>query len=85
MSTLTRTSLQTLGQRVAEAGVDVDPSALDSLAATAQAAGVSSVLIEVLLDDHAPSVVRLRAFERVTCALSRLVYAPTRASVTIAA
>lgn len=85
MSTLNRTSLQTLGQRVAEAGVDVDPTALDSLAATAQAAGVSPVLIEVLLDDHAPSVVRLRAFERVTCALSRFIYAPTRASVTIAA
>ncbi len=83
MSTLTRSSLQTLGQRVAEAGVDVDPAALTTLAATAEAAGVSPALIEVLLDDQAPGVVRLRAFERVTCALSRLVY--SRANVATAA
>lgn len=85
MSTLTRTSLQTLGQRVAEAGVDVDPTALADLAATAEAAGVSRVLLEVLLDETAPSNVRLRAFERVTCALSRVIYIPTRANVAIAA
>ena len=85
MSTLTRSSLQTLGQRVAAAGIDVDSAALQSLASTAEAAGVSPVLIEILLDDDAPGVVRLRAFERVTCVLARLVYAPTRTSVTAAA
>ncbi len=85
MFTLTRSTLQTLGQRVAEAGVDVDPAALTELAATAEAAGVSPVLLEVLLDDSAPGNVRLRAFERVTCALSRMIYIPTRATVAIAA
>lgn len=85
MSTLTRSTLQTLGQRVAEAGVDVDPAALTELAATAETAGVSPVLLEVMLDEGAPSNVRLRAFERVTCALSRLTYSPTRATVAIAA
>ena len=85
MTTLTRSTLQTLGQRVAEAGVDVDPTALAELAATAEAAGVSPVLLEVLLDADAPSNARLRAFERVTCALSRVLYLPTRATVAIAA
>lgn len=85
MSVLTRHSLQTLGQRVAQAGVDVDPTALADLAASAQAAGVSPVLIEVLLDQNAPSNARLRAFERISCALSRVIYTPTRASVAIAA
>jgi hypothetical protein len=85
MSVLTRSTLRDLGQRVAEAGVDVDPQALTELAATAQAAGVSPVAIEVLLDEAAPGNVRLRAFERITCALSRVIYSPTRANVAIAA
>ena len=79
MSTLTPTSLQSLGQRVAAAGVDVDPQALTALATTAQAHGVTPVVVDVLLDRTAPSNVRLRAFERVTCSLTGRLQ--TRASV----
>lgn len=85
MSTFTRTTLQSLGLRVAEAGVDVDPQALSALVDMARTTGASPVLIEVLIDETAPSNVRMRAFEKVSCHVARAVYTPTRASVAIAA
>ena len=85
MTTLTRTSLRHLGERVAAAGVDVDVAAVTELAAVADAAGVSRVLTGILVDPTEPSVARLRAFQRVSCAVGRLVALPTRTSVTIAA
>ncbi len=85
MTTFTRTTLQALGLRVAESGVDVDPQALSALVDTARATEVSPVLIEVLTDETAPSNVRMRAFEKVSCYVARAVYTPTRASVAIAA
>ena len=85
MTTLTRTSLQTLGQRVAEAGVDVDTAALAELAAVAEAVGVSPVLTDILVNVSEPSVARIRAFQRITCAVARLAALPSRSSVTVAA
>ncbi|MFY9331814.1 MAG: hypothetical protein WAO41_09090 [Candidatus Nanopelagicales bacterium] len=85
MRTLTRLALQGLGQRVAESGITLNRADLGALASAAGSAGISPVLIDVMLDDTQPEVARLRAFERVSCALSRWTYQPTRADVAIAA
>lgn len=85
MTTLTRSTLQTLGQRVAEAGVDADPAALIDLAEAACHTDIHPVVIDVLLDETAPMNVRIRAFAKVSCAVARSWYAPTRSSVAVAA
>jgi L-lysine 2,3-aminomutase len=85
MTTLTRSTLQILGQRVAEAGVDADPAAITELAEAALHTGIHPVVIEVLLDETSPMNVRIRAFAKVSCAVACSLYAPTRASVAAAA
>lgn len=68
---LTRISLEGLSRRVADTGLAaITPAELDALATTAQAAGVSPVLVGVLVDDHEPVVARERAFSLVSCAVS---------------
>jgi hypothetical protein len=82
---ITPTALSVLGRTVAEVGIDADPQGLTALADAARDAGISPVLTDVMVDTHAPEVVRVRAFGRVACAVSRLVYRPTRDSLAIAA
>ncbi len=82
---ITPTALSVLGRTVAEVGIDADPQGLANLAHAARDAGVASVLTDVMVDVHAPEVARIRAFGRVSCAVSRLVYRPTRDSLAIAA
>lgn len=68
---LTRSTLEGLSRRVADSGlVAVTPAELTALADTASAVGVSPVLVEVLVDDDEPSVIRERAFTLVACAVS---------------
>jgi len=74
MLNLTRISLLTLGRRVAETGIKPNSTDIATLAMAAGNAGVSPVLVSILTDDTAPEVVRLRAFERVSCAMSRVTY-----------
>lgn len=85
MRTLTRSSLQGLGRRVAETGISINATQLNDLAEAATELGISPVLISVLTDDTQPEVARIRAFERVTCAISRWTYQPCRSDVAIAA
>ncbi len=82
---ITPSALSVLGRTIAEAGINADPQGLRALADAAHTAGISSVLTDVMVDTHAPSAARVRAFSRVACAVSGLVYRPTRDSLTIAA
>ncbi len=82
---ITPTALSVLGRTIAERGIDADPQGLRVLADAAQTAGISSVLTDLMVDTQAPTVVRVRAFGRVACAISALVYRPTRDSLAIAA
>ena len=70
-TTLTRESLEGLAHRVYVAGIEAtSPQALEVLAETAEAVGVSPVLVDVLVDPSEPLVVRERAFSLVACAVS---------------
>ena len=80
--TLTRTSLEGLARRVAESGLAAaTPADLNVLAETAEVAGLSPVLGEVLVDPSQPIVARERAFSRIACAVSSQV----RSGVALAA
>ncbi|MEY3734633.1 MAG: hypothetical protein RL347_1992 [Actinomycetota bacterium] len=69
--TLTRTALEGLARRVAEAGlVAATPADLNVLAETAEVIGLNPVLAEVLVDPSEPIVARERAFSRIACAVS---------------
>lgn len=68
---LTRESLEGLAHRVYVAGIEATtPETLEVLAETAEAVGVSPVLVEVLVDPSEPVVARERAFALVACAVS---------------
>ena len=74
MSNLTRESLEGLAHRVYVAGIEATtPETLEALAETAEAVGVSPVLVEVLVDPREPVVARERAFSLVACAISGVV------------
>ena len=80
--TLTRTALEGLAHRVAEAGLAAaTPADLNVLAETAQVVGLNPVLGEVLNDPAEPIVARERAFSIITCAVSSTV----RSGVALAA
>ncbi|MEK9663205.1 MAG: hypothetical protein VW082_01155 [Candidatus Nanopelagicales bacterium] len=68
---LTRVSLEGLSRRVAGAGFTALTSAdLATLSETANAIGVSPILVDVLNDAEETEVVRERAFVLVSCAIS---------------
>lgn len=68
---LTRVSLEGLSRRVADTGFTaLSPADLVTLSETANAVGVSPVLLDVLNDADATEVVRERAFVLVSCAVS---------------
>ena len=74
MTTITRESLEGLATSVAVAGISsTNPDALEALAETAQAVGVSPVVVDVLVDPAQPTVARERAFSLVSCAVSGIV------------
>ena len=58
--------------RLAAEGVSTDANAICRLADTARARGVSSVLIDVMVDDGAPIAPRMRAYGRVAARVSAL-------------
>ena len=58
--------------RLAAEGVATDAVAIDRLADTARARGVSTVLIEVMVDDRAPIAPRMRAYGRVASRVASL-------------
>ena len=66
MDMTTATSVSRLTEQVATSGIDADRIELLMLAHQAQDLGVSRVLIDVMVDEDAPDVVRLRAFGRVS-------------------
>lgn len=61
---MTTTTLETLTWTVAEHGVEADRAGVRDFARAARARSLSPVLIDVLLDDAEPSMVRERAFGR---------------------
>ena len=69
--TISRTSIEGLAERVASAGLAATtPGDLTTLAKAGVAAGVPEVVCDVLVDTDEPEVARIRAFSRVTCAVT---------------
>ena len=69
---LTSTSalhLDALAHRIDERGIAAVEAELAPVVAAAERAGVCSVLLAVLTDDHQPDVARARAFGRTAAAL----------------
>jgi hypothetical protein len=72
-STVSIAAVSRLTDRVASNGIDADRLQLLNLAHDARDLGVSSVLVDVMVDEHAPIAARLRAYGRVSaraCALA---------------
>jgi len=77
-----------LTEQVASNGIDADRVELLMLAHDARDLGVSPVLIDVMVDEHAPVAARLRAYGRVssrTCALAPLGHRSMRQPVLVSA
>jgi hypothetical protein len=55
-------SLDDLARAIAVEGIGAHTPELSGVAGAARQAGISPVLVEVLLDEHAPAVARERAF-----------------------
>lgn len=71
MPTITRVTLDGLGQQVADQGITAaTPEALEALAQLGEATGVNPVVCEVLVDPAEPEAARARAFSRIACAVS---------------
>jgi hypothetical protein len=64
-STFAELDLDALADHLARTGARANESALATVAEAATRAGVSRVLVAVLLDRTAPEVVRARAFGRI--------------------
>ena len=67
---MTTTSLTHLGYAIEADGITADPTSLALLAHAARDLGVSEVLVDVMTDEQAPSVVRVRAFGRVSSSVA---------------
>jgi hypothetical protein len=63
---MTTTSLSHLGYAIEADGITADPTSLALLAHAARDLGVNEVLVDVMIDDSAPAVARVRAFARVS-------------------
>ncbi len=66
-----------LAEAVERDGLDAHTATLSALATEASAAGVSPVLVDVMLGTDEPYVARLRAFVRVGLAAARHLSRPT--------
>ncbi|MDQ5974610.1 MAG: hypothetical protein QG661_1819 [Actinomycetota bacterium] len=71
MTTTTTTSaIESLGYAIEARGIDADPVTLLLLAHTARDLGVSDLLVNVMTDEDQPANARVRAFARVSSAVS---------------
>lgn len=70
-------SLNTLGYAIESNGITADPITLNLLANDARDLGVKEVLIDIMVDDSAPSVARVRAFARVSSTVAASGYVST--------
>ncbi len=66
----TRMNLVALDTQLADGGIDANPVDLLLLAHAARDLGVADVLIDVMVDDHEPSVARIRAYAKVSSAVA---------------
>lgn len=73
----TTLDLELVATRIARSGPAAHPHDLDRIASRARALGITTPSVDVLTDDDAPAVVRLRAFSHVAAALARGTSAPT--------
>jgi hypothetical protein len=70
------TATTRLTAQVVEGGLDTDRIGLLLLAHQAQDLGISPILIDVMVDEHAPQPARLRAYGRVSSRYCALVNRP---------
>ncbi|HAN72196.1 MAG TPA: hypothetical protein DCQ36_11510 [Actinobacteria bacterium] len=73
------------GEVIAREGIPAADVDLLLLAHDARDLGVEPILIDVMVDEDAPAVVRIRAFARVSSAMAHLVVKADRRPVTDAA
>lgn len=76
---MTTTSLTHLGYAIEADGITADPDSLALLALAARDLGVSEVLVDVMTDEQAPPVVRVRAFGRVSSSVAGRIGTDTHA------
>ena len=72
----TAREIESLGFAIEACGIHADPVALLLLAHTARDLGVNDLLVNVMVDESAPSNARIRAFARVSSAVSLAVSTP---------
>ena len=68
--TTTTREIETLGFAIEACGIDADPVTLLLLAHTARDLDVNELLVNVMVDETAATNVRIRAFARVSSAVS---------------
>lgn len=68
----TLTAIEDLGYAIETHGITADPASLSLLADAARELGVKPVLVDVMVDDFAPPVARVRAFARVSSSVAAL-------------
>lgn len=69
-TTTTTHEIESLGLAIEACGIDADPVRLRLLARTARDLGVNDLLVKVMVDEDAPANARVRAFARVSSAVS---------------
>lgn len=69
-TTTTAREFESLGFAIEACGIDADPVTLLLLAHTARDLGVNDLLVNVMVDEDAPTNARIRAFARVSSAVS---------------
>lgn len=69
-TTTTPREIENLGFVIEACGIDADPVTLLLLAHTARDLGVDELLVHVMIDEDAPKNARIRAFARVSSAVS---------------
>ncbi|MBI1352632.1 MAG: hypothetical protein GC156_16145 [Actinomycetales bacterium] len=67
---VTNMNMSVLDAEVATRGIDADPVTLLLLAHAARDLGFDEVLIDVMVDEAEPEVARIRAYSRVSSAVS---------------
>jgi hypothetical protein len=68
--------LSALDEQVAAHGMAADPAALGVLAHAARDLGVTDVLVSVMVDEDEPEAARVRAYSKVSSAVSGQVSGP---------
>jgi len=68
----TLAAIEDLGYAIETHGITADPASLSLLADDARELGVKRVLVDVMVDDFAPPVARVRAFARVSSTVAAM-------------